>query len=54
MEINCECKKCRKEFDCEMGLIGPEYFLTCGYDFKTWLEEDLIDIMEAEVTLPCH
>jgi len=22
MRINFECKKCRKEFDCEMGLIG--------------------------------
>ncbi len=22
MEINFECKKCRREFDCEMGKIG--------------------------------
>ena len=22
MRINFECKKCRKEFDCEMGQIG--------------------------------
>ncbi len=22
MEISFECKKCRKEFDCEMGKIG--------------------------------
>ena len=22
MEINFQCKKCRQEFDCEMGKIG--------------------------------
>ena len=22
MEINFECKGCKKEFDCEMGIIG--------------------------------
>lgn len=50
MRINYECKKCHKEFDCEMGQIGVNE-VTMRPDFERPMEEVLLtELGQSQMT----